>query len=359
MRGAQNRLDDADRRHRQRPRQIARQIDHGGTFHAHRRLNLVARNDRARKGRNHFDRDIEIHQLAFNQPRGELEYLGTGALDNSVRRIEQGNRRQRRIGQIGEQVGLLFAFGALGLRNLGDRLFDANRRMVLNDAFELLDLFLTLDHRLLAHGAVALGVEFAFGEDEQPFDTAADPLGKTDPRQPGKHAERARNHRHQQQSAAGEAQHFRNAAGEQVADHATRAVWQHRLDGMQAQGFERAGGDEQNRKAGQRNRNSAAIEYAPGFNPAEQAHHAEYRKPDPPPGGQAEQPEQEIGHPGTGQPTLVGDNGTVPAEKIAGIARGTRCENQCQINGDAEGADPAGFTQQTRHPGGGRGTRLR
>src|SRR5260221_52270 len=128
---------------------------------------------------------------------------------------------------------------------------------------------------------------------------------------------------------------------------------------MQAQGLQRTGGDEQDRETAQGDGQVAVIEYAPGLYPAKQAHDHKYGQADPPPGGKAEQSEQKIGHPGAGQSALVDDDGALPAEKIAWIGRRARGKDQCHVNGDSEGSDPAGFAQQARQLGGGGRLRLR
>ena len=111
-------LHHADRHHRQRARQVLHQVDDLAALDAHRRLDLVARDDRPGIGGQHLHRDAEIGQLLLDQARGELERLGGHLLAVVLRLVEQLERRQRRVGQVLEQRRLLLLLHALGFLDL-------------------------------------------------------------------------------------------------------------------------------------------------------------------------------------------------------------------------------------------------
>ena len=73
---ARDRLDDADADQAQRARQVLREVDDLRALHAGGRLDLVARDHRARRRRDHAHLDAEVLQLLLDQPRGHLERLG-------------------------------------------------------------------------------------------------------------------------------------------------------------------------------------------------------------------------------------------------------------------------------------------
>ena len=77
---AGNRLDDADRHHRQRAREVLHQVDDLRALDADRRLDLVARDHRARIRREHPHLHAEVGELALDQARRELERLGADRL---------------------------------------------------------------------------------------------------------------------------------------------------------------------------------------------------------------------------------------------------------------------------------------
>ena len=139
---ARNGLDHADRHHRERPREVPHEVDYLAAFHAHRRLDLVARDDRAGIGGEHFHRHAEIGELLLDQPGSEFEGLGAHLLGIGLRFVQELERRQRRVGQVVEQRRLLFLLHPLRLLDLGDRRLDVERLVV------FLALFLRFDDEL-------------------------------------------------------------------------------------------------------------------------------------------------------------------------------------------------------------------
>ena len=96
-RGAGDGLDHADRHHRERAREVAREVHDLRALHADRGLDLVARDHRAGIGRDHLHLHVEVEELPLDQARGVLERLGGRALDVRLGRVEQ-----RRAGGSGE-----------------------------------------------------------------------------------------------------------------------------------------------------------------------------------------------------------------------------------------------------------------
>ncbi len=118
---AGNRLDDANADDRQRPRQVLHEIDDLRALHADGRLDLEARDHRARIRRQHPHLHAEVRELALDQAGRELERLGAHRLRCGRRVLEQRQRRQRRIRHVGEQRSLLFLHDALGPGHGRDR----------------------------------------------------------------------------------------------------------------------------------------------------------------------------------------------------------------------------------------------
>ena len=77
------RLDHADAHHRQRPREVAHEIDDLAALDADRGLDLVAGDHRSGIGRDHLHLDAEVEQLLLDQARGELERVRAQHLDAS------------------------------------------------------------------------------------------------------------------------------------------------------------------------------------------------------------------------------------------------------------------------------------
>ena len=140
---AGNGLDDADAHQAQRSRQILGQVQHLRALHAHRRLDLVARDHRPRRRRHHPHLDAEVLELFLDQPRGHLERLRAHRLLALRRRVEQIDLRQLGVGQFVEERLLPLLDDTRALRHRGSSGFDDDRQVLL--------LQVVLDrHRLLA-----------------------------------------------------------------------------------------------------------------------------------------------------------------------------------------------------------------
>ena len=77
---ARNHLDNPHTDNGQGTGQILRQVRYLADFHAGRRIQFESGNDRARQYRHHFNIDIEVLKLDFDQPRHRLQrFLGKAA----------------------------------------------------------------------------------------------------------------------------------------------------------------------------------------------------------------------------------------------------------------------------------------
>ena len=92
---ARHGFDDAYRNQRQRPRQIARQINDLRTLDADRRFDFITRDDRARIGRDNFNFNAKIAEASFDEPRSELHRFFGRHIGGRLSNIEQTQRRQR------------------------------------------------------------------------------------------------------------------------------------------------------------------------------------------------------------------------------------------------------------------------
>ena len=105
--------------HRQRARQVLRQVDDLAALHADRGLDLVARDHRPRIGGEHLHRDAEVRELLLDQARGEFQRLGADllavVLSASSSSLSGGSGVS---GRSLEQRRLLFLLHALRLLDL-------------------------------------------------------------------------------------------------------------------------------------------------------------------------------------------------------------------------------------------------
>src|SRR6185503_10298522 len=175
-------FDHADAHYRQRPRQIPHQVDDLAALDADRGLKLVARDHRARVGRDHFDLHAEIEQLLLDQPRSELERVRADHLVRSLRFVEQGQRGQQRIGQVLEQRDLLLALDARRFGYLGRRRLDADRLVDLQLLLADLDYFLALDDRLYPRAPVLPFLPAALRKEIRGLAPGTHPLDDREPR---------------------------------------------------------------------------------------------------------------------------------------------------------------------------------
>jgi hypothetical protein len=318
-----NRLDHADRDDREGAREVAREVHDLRALHAHRGLDLVARDHRAGIGRDHLHLHVEVEELALDQARGVLERLRRRALDVRVGRIEQRQLRQRRVGHV-ENSGTCFSRTMRSLFATTGRHLDADRLVVLEGLLRLLDLLLAHLRGDPALLAVAARLDARAGEREAVLDQRAHGLGEPQPGKPGEDAEGGGDHREQHQRAAGEAEGDGDEVGEHAPQHAARCVGQRRRERMQPQRLERAARRQQAREAGERDRERAPVQDLPGLDAAIEPQDPVEGESDPPPGGQAEDIEERFGDPRARHAALVGDRRAAAAEERARVARGGR-----------------------------------
>ncbi|MCY1516883.1 hypothetical protein D9M68_515420 [compost metagenome] len=347
----------------QRPRQILGQIDDLAALHAGGRLDFVAGDDRAGLRRHHRDGHAEVGQLLFDQARREFDGFGRHRFLVDLRRIQQTDGRQVALGAARrgkEQRLLLFLFDALGLGHHGDGGFDPHRL--------LMDQLFLLGHDLFgAHGlghladlavfAGGVGIADAAHQALQPRPHA---LGDGQPREREEQAQANGQHDQERQRAAGEADAAADQVGQGLTDDAARAAGafrrprQVRAAAGQAQGFHAQRADQQQEKAdalfpvdtGQHfrlltigNAQMAGQAAIPRAHPVQQ-------QDDPPPGGKAEQIEENVRQIGAeGTATIVdgpGGDGVRPA--WVGRAPGGEHQGEPRRQGGEE--DPAGFAKQ-------------
>ncbi len=217
---AGDRLDHADRHHRQRAREVLDQVDDLRALHADRGLDLVARDHRARIGGEHLRADAEVGELALDEPRRVFERLVAHRFLRGRRFLEQRERRQLRVGHVGEERPLPFLDHALGLRHVHDRRHDDHRLALDLDLAPLHDDLLALGRGLLADAAVLGFLAPAACRRDQRLDAGADALHHAQPRDAEKQREPDQQHREQQQRGAVEAERARRALPERVAERA-------------------------------------------------------------------------------------------------------------------------------------------
>jgi hypothetical protein len=127
---ARDHLDHADADQRQRARQVLGQVDDLRALHAGGRLDLVARDHRAGRGRHHPHLDAEVLELLLDQPAGHLQRLGRHRFLAPGRGVEQVHLRQLGVGQFGEQRLLALLGHALATWASRHRRLDHQRHVL-------------------------------------------------------------------------------------------------------------------------------------------------------------------------------------------------------------------------------------
>ena len=340
-----NRLDDADRHHRERAGQVAREVHDLRALHAHGGLDLVARDDRPRIGGDHLHLHAEVEELSLDQARGVFEGLRGGPLDVRIGRVQQRERRKRRVRQLREERHLLLAHDALALGHVRGRHLDADGLVVLELLLRLLDLALAQLGREAAFLPVAAGLDARAHGGVEPLHPGAEPLGKAQPRQPREDAQGGGQQREQHQGAAGESERGAHETGEDHAEHAARRAGQRRRERVQAHRLERAARGQQQREAGEGHGEGAAAHDLPRLHAPIEAQDAVDRERHPPPRRKAEEIEQRLGDPRAGDAALVGDRLAAAAEERSRVAAAVGGEDERQPRADAEEEDPSGLAQ--------------
>ncbi len=356
---AGNRLHHADGDQRQRTRQVLGQVDDLAALHARGRLDLVARDDRARVGRHHLHFHAEVLELLFDQARGELQRLGAHGFLHGRDRVEQRQRRQVGILDIDKQRLLLLAFHALALDD-GRGAHDLHRRCFLDAHAAGFDHLLALDLGRLADGAVLLVLAAGLEADEQHLDARADLLGQVQPGEMEEQRQAHREHQQQQQRAAGEAQRVLQRSADQVAQHTARRARQLHVQRMHADRFEaHAGGQDQRetdpgdagvyarRGRGCVMRRQALV----GHQLAPAAPDAAHQQQRPPVGRGAEHEQQHVGEPGADAPAQVAHVVDLAGVRPAGIGFVVGQQNGQEGDGHRQQQKPADLAQQPADAG--------
>jgi hypothetical protein len=209
--------------------------------------------DRPRVGGDDLGVDAEVGQLLLDQARGELQRFDRDGFLHRRRFVQQRQRRQFRVGDVGEQRGLLFLDHAFGRHHGNDLRRDADRfalDVLLDVAGALfLDVLLALDGRDLADLAVFIGAVQAAETLDDDLDEGAGALGHRQPRHLEEQREADREQQQQQQRAAGEAAGGVRAPADQLAEHAARRPRQRRRQAVHAQLFDADAAGHQQREA--------------------------------------------------------------------------------------------------------------
>ena len=338
-------LDDADRDHRQGARQVLHQVDDLAALHAHRGLDLIARDHGPRIRGEHLHRDAEVGELLLDQARGELDRLRADALALGLRLVQELERRQRRVGQLLEEPRLLLLVHALRLLDLDHRRLDAQRRMV------FLALFLRLDHELaflareLARAPVLSALPCAAREDTGRLEDEADEFRDGEPGDAGEETQADGGERHEHERRAGEAERHGERAADDVAH---QAAWRERqVDGqaMQARSLERRAAEQEQRETagGEADRAGIKSPVTPQHGKGAQRHQ--------PVGRETEEVKKDIGKPGADGTSGVARHRVRAGVRPAGIAAMVGDENQQQVERQRTEEQPLRFAYQPREPG--------
>ena len=246
---ARDGFDHPDRGQRQRARQVACQADDLAALDADRRFDFIARDDRARIGGDDLDLDTEVGEFFLDQAAGEFQGFDAYRLLLHRRLVEQRQRRQIGVRQIGEQDDLALLFGALRFRYADDLRFDPHRRGFDDPGALVHDHYLPLDRGFHADLAILTrDVKTAQGE-QTLLDPATDTLRDVQPRHMEEQAEAEPEQQQQEQRAAGETERLLRRPADDFAQHAAGCARQLRLGRVHAQEFDTDTAQEQQRKA--------------------------------------------------------------------------------------------------------------
>ena len=215
--------------------------------------------------------------------------------------------------------------------------------------------FVALDGGQLA----ALAVFVVFHAQAEPadgvLDRFADALGHGQPGHLEEQREAQAEQQQEQQGRAGEAEGDVGRVADQLAQHAAGGARQLEVPGPQAQVFEAEAAGEHDGEAGPAHvhlagvrrflgRGDAAGQAAPAAQHAAQEDHA------PPPGGKAEDEQQQVGQPGARLAAQVGDLRDRVGMRPARVALVVAQEDEHEVQeGDGHG-DPARFREEAREP---------
>ena len=304
---AGNRLDDANRHDRQRACQVLHQVDDLRALDADGRFDFITGDHRAGICRQHLGRNAEVGQLALDQPRREIERFGADRLGGRRCVLEQRQRRQRRVGHVGEKRPLLLARHALRFRDGGHRGKNDKRFARCRVFAHVLDRQFPFRDMRIADAAIQCFLATPARARDQRLDTRADPLHHAQPRNAEKKRRSDGEQREQQERCAVEA----DAACEVLPDRITeRAAGCERQCGGQApksNGFECGARQQHQREThgAQRERMIACVLRM--HDAAVACDHQHDAANDPPPCREPEQVKQQVGDPRPDHAATVGN----------------------------------------------------
>ncbi|MCY1234064.1 hypothetical protein D9M72_466330 [compost metagenome] len=263
-------------------------------------------------------------------------------------RVEQRQRRQVRVLDIGKQRLLLLAFHALMLGH-GLRTDDLHRRRLFDAHALHLDGFLALDLGGLADDAVLLALAACLEAQEHGFDETADMLGHRQPREVEEQRQPDREQQQQQQRRPGEAQRHLHPAAQRVAQHPARRARQRGAQRVHADRLQAHAGQQRQHEADPAHRHALAMVLALGqlgrqrAPAAPAAPHQQHR---PPVGREAEDEEQHVCHPGADTAAQVVDIGDLVRMRPAGVGLAVAGQHAQEAQRDGQQQEPAHLAQQ-------------
>ncbi len=254
-------------------------------------------------------------------------------------------RRQGRVGQIGEQRRLFLSDGTLGLRHFLHHRLDTDRRRI--DA-----LFLFHRHdgfafllRHLAQLAVAIGLPGLDRLPPGPFHPLAGALGA------GEQAESDRHQQQQDQRAAGEPQQRTRRRADAGAQHTAMRVGQRHRPVPGAQPFDPGAGKQQQAESAEPEPALAAVCQRRFIQMAKGVDDVGQGQQHPPPGRHAKNHQQQIGQPGAAFAAKIVDRHAIAGGAETGVGHMMGEQNRRQQQRGKPHQQRAGFAQQALHAG--------
>jgi hypothetical protein len=247
---AGDRLDDADRDQAERARQVLGEADDLRALDPDRRLDLVARDHRPRRGGDDADFDAEVLEALLDQARRHLERLGADALDPLRRRIEEVDLRQLGVDELAEERLLALLDDARALRHVDQGRLDDDRQVLLLQLVLDLEDLVALADRLGAEACILGALDPLDAARAQRLDRGTERIGDAQPREAQRQRRAGDEHRDPEHARAGEAEERLAGAAEDKADHAACvAAGDLAFPLVKARPLERRAGREQHRQA--------------------------------------------------------------------------------------------------------------
>ena len=250
-----------------------------------------------------------------------------------------------------EQAFLTFFVHPLRFHDGRRGRLDAHRRFLDHALPFLAHHFLALIQRSRPGLAIAPGLPGVHGMGESGLEGRTQFFREDDPRNPGEQAGTRAPGEQQQHRAAIETEHGLHQARQGIAQSATCAQGQLRAVVMKTQGFERTAAQQHQEKADQRQPQSVALLAFRVPQIAIPPPDHEQGQDDPPPGGVAEQVEQEIGSPGSEMPAAIGHGLIHPGARPARIAAVIGEQDHAEVDREAHGGQPPDLAQLPRGAG--------